>query len=68
MIARSEISRALDALNLDQRVVVVLRYLEDMSPAHVAETLGIPIGTVDSRTSRAMAILRNVLEDGELNG
>jgi RNA polymerase sigma factor (sigma-70 family) len=65
---RSEISRALDALTRDQRVVVVLRYLEDMSPAQVAETLRIPLGTVESRTSRAIVTLRRVLEEGELNG
>ena len=67
VVARSEISRALDSLSLDQRVVVVLRYLEDMSPVQVADTLRIPLGTVESRTSRAMATLRRVLEEGELN-
>jgi RNA polymerase sigma factor (sigma-70 family) len=64
---RGEISRALDSLSHDQRVVVVLRYLEDMSPAQVAETLRIPLGTVTSRTSRATATLRSLLEEGESN-
>lgn len=60
--------RALQAavarLDIDRRSVLVLRYWLDLSAAEIAETLGIPVGTVNSRTSRALAELR-VLLDGE---
>jgi DNA-directed RNA polymerase specialized sigma24 family protein len=61
--SRSEIGRALESLTFDQRVVIVLRYLEDMSPPQVAEALRIPIGTVESRSSRALAALRRALSE-----
>jgi RNA polymerase sigma-70 factor (ECF subfamily) len=56
---------AIEALNnLDeaQKAVVVLRDIEGMSYARIAETLGIEIGTVRSRLSRARTKLRDILE------
>ena len=56
---------AIEALNnLDeaQKAVVVLRDIEGMSYARIAETLGIEIGTVRSRLSRAKTKLRDILE------
>ena len=52
------ISRALPQLPIDQRAVVVLRYLCDHSQADIAAALDIPIGTVRSRLSRALDRLR----------
>lgn len=48
---------AVDALPAEQRDVVALVMLEEFSYRHAAETLGLPIGTVMSRLSRAKAAL-----------
>lgn len=65
---RSDLRRALDALPLKQRSVVVLRYFEDLSEQEVAEVLGLPVGTVKSRTARALAALRPLLTGGDTRG
>jgi RNA polymerase sigma-70 factor (ECF subfamily) len=51
-------------MNLDdaQRAVVVLRDIECMNYAQIAEVLGIELGTVKSRLSRARSNLREILE------
>ena len=53
-----DLERALALLPAEQREVLLLIALEDMSYAEVAGTLGIPIGTVMSRLSRAREKLR----------
>lgn len=59
---RDEVLRALLALPLKQRRVVVLRYLLDLSEAQVAAELDIPRGTVKSTASRALVTLRSALD------
>ena len=49
-----DLERALRALPLDQRAVVVLRYYLDWSQEDVAAALDIPVGTVKSRIHRAL--------------
>lgn len=46
----------------DYRVVLVLRDIEQMSYAQIAEVLCIEVGTVKSRLSRARTMLRKLLE------
>jgi len=58
---RDEVLRALLALPLKQRRVVVLRHLLDLSEAEVAAELDMPLGTVKSTASRALASLRLAL-------
>ena len=55
--------KALGRLPAGQREVIVLRYFEDLSVAGTAELLGIAPGTVKSYTARALASLREVLDD-----
>jgi RNA polymerase sigma factor (sigma-70 family) len=56
-----EVFEAVSRLPYERRAVVVLRLLEDWSEQDVAEALGIAPGTVKSRPSRALDVLREEL-------
>ena len=56
-----DVQRALASLAPDQREVVLLVALEDMSYADVSRALGIPMGTVMSRLSRGRERLRRAM-------
>jgi RNA polymerase sigma-70 factor, ECF subfamily len=60
-----DLDRALARLPEEQRSVVLLIGLEGMSYAAVAEVIGIPVGTVRSRLSRARTALRRLMDDLE---
>ena len=59
----AQIQDALDRLAPDHRAVVVLKEFEGMPYEEIAETLGIPIGTVRSRLHRARGELKHLLRD-----
>lgn len=63
-----EVLAALDGLPDDQRAVMLLVAVEDLSYAQAAEALGVPIGTVMSRLSRARARLREAFESRQAPG
>jgi RNA polymerase sigma-70 factor (ECF subfamily) len=52
---------AIAALEEDQRIVVVLRDVEDLSIEEICEITGLPDGTVKSRLHRARLVLRKKL-------
>ena len=55
------VREAIDQLDFDQRVVVVLYYLNDLSVNEIAEVLECPVGTVKSRLYYARVALRERL-------
>ena len=59
--ARAVLEDAVGGLPAEQRAVFVLRAYEDQSYAEIAQTLGISVGTVMSRLSRAREKLRIAL-------
>lgn len=63
-----DLAAALDKLPADQREVLMLIALEQLNYEQAAEVLGVPVGTVMSRLSRARTRLRNILEVGEQYG
>lgn len=52
---------ALAEMPENERAVIVLAYQEDLSQAQIARRLGLPIGTVKTRTRRALHRLRAML-------
>jgi RNA polymerase sigma-70 factor (ECF subfamily) len=56
-----DVMAAVAQLSPEHREVVVLRELEQMSYQQIADTLGLPRGTVESRLHRARAQLRTLL-------
>ena len=60
---QGEILAALDRMTEDHRAILMLRYYSDLSYAEISDTLGIKLGTVMSRLSRAKNRLMEVLDD-----
>lgn len=59
---RREILDAISRLSEKYRGVLILREFEDLDYEQIAHALGISVGTVKSRLSRARENLRNLLE------
>jgi RNA polymerase sigma-70 factor, ECF subfamily len=59
-----DVGRAIAGLPREQREVILLAGREGMRYEEMAATLGVPIGTVRSRLSRARARLRELMEIG----
>ncbi len=60
---RGEVMAALDLMTEDHRKILILRYYDDLSYAEIAEVLGIKLGTVMSRLSRARTRLLGVMAE-----
>jgi RNA polymerase sigma-70 factor (ECF subfamily) len=58
---RDQLERGFAKLPPEQRAVLVLHYYVGMSVPSLADTLGIPLGTAQSRLGRALAALRVAL-------
>ena len=67
MLAQKELAarlaHALDGLPLDQRTAIVLREIDGLSYEEIAYSLGVALGAVKSRLTRARKTLRRELGD-----
>ena len=57
MLAR-RLRQLVASLPPKQRMMVVLRYQEDLEPGEISQLLNMPLGTVKSQLQRSLAILR----------
>ncbi len=56
--------RAMNALSLEHREILLLAGLEELSYRQIADELGVPMGTVMSRLARARERFRALIETG----
>jgi RNA polymerase sigma-70 factor, ECF subfamily len=62
----SRLEHALDHLPFDQRTVIVLREVDGMNYEEIAFSLGVAVGTVKSRLTRARQALRLELRETKI--
>ncbi|HVM16701.1 MAG TPA: sigma-70 family RNA polymerase sigma factor [Gaiellaceae bacterium] len=63
--AQVAVAEAVAALPAEKRIVVVLHYWLDYAVKDIADVLGVPVGTVLARLSRARAELREAIKEEE---
>src|SRR5262249_57894825 len=62
----TRLQSALDHLPFDQRTAIVLREIDGLSYEEIAFSLGVAIGTVKSRLTRARQALRAELREARI--
>jgi hypothetical protein len=62
LAAHREVVAAVEALDEPYRQTVLLRYFDERPPRAIAERLGVPVKTVNTRLHRAHALLRARLD------
>jgi RNA polymerase sigma-70 factor (ECF subfamily) len=65
VVARDELERAMARLTMEQRAVLVLKHVADLSNDDIATVLEIPVGTVRSRLHHAQNQLRAAFDAEE---
>jgi RNA polymerase sigma-70 factor (ECF subfamily) len=65
IVSRDEMERAFRALTPEHRAVLVLRFYVGLPVSEIAESLGIPLGTVASRLHYALRDLRAACEGAD---
>jgi RNA polymerase sigma-70 factor, ECF subfamily len=63
-LLRRKLQRLVASLPETPRMVMVLRYQEDLMPEEIAETMGMPVSTVKSHLARSLALLREKAAKG----
>ena len=59
---RARVHRAVAQLSPEQRAVIELAYWKELSQSEIARELGLPLGTVKTRTRRALMRLADSLD------
>jgi len=57
-LLETSVRKLVASLPNEARMVIVLRYQEEMEPHEIAELLGLPLATVKSRLRRSLVLLR----------
>lgn len=58
---------AIDMLREHYKMVIILKYFNDMTEEQIANSMDIPINTVKSHLRRARLELKDILKDGEIS-
>jgi RNA polymerase sigma-70 factor, ECF subfamily len=66
--ARQMVSRGLEALNLDKRVVLIMHDLEQIPAPEIALELGVPVNTVYSRLRLARESFKAAIDQEAAHG
>ena len=66
LLLNETLRRMVEELPESARMVVLLRYQEDLDPSDIAGMLSMPISTVKSHLHRSLAVLRGRLEKQEM--
>jgi RNA polymerase sigma-70 factor (ECF subfamily) len=61
-LANRILDRLVAALPGKMRMVVVLRYQEDLEPSEIAEATGLPVASVKSLLHRGLGLLRSKMK------
>ncbi len=62
-VSAEEIRRAIESLSEEDRLLITLREIEEMSYSDMANVVGKPVGTIKSRLHYARERLKGALED-----
>jgi RNA polymerase sigma-70 factor (ECF subfamily) len=63
----AQVWRAVDALPFDQRTAIVLREIDGLTYDEIAFSLGVTLGTVKARLTRARQALRSALKEAHVS-
>lgn len=66
LLLNERLRRLVAELPENARMVVLLRYQEDLDPTDIATILNMPVSTVKSHLHRSLTVLRGRLEKGRL--
>ncbi len=68
LVVKLGVREALDTLSEAHRQVLELSFRDHLKQAEIAQKLGIPLGTVKTRSHHALRQLKTVLEQREIHG
>jgi len=60
-----DVRESMEQLNTEQRIILSMRYGSDLSVAHIALAIGVPVGTVKSRLHAARAALKHRMDQSQ---